>query len=293
MTAALTAAREWIDRGCSVLPVGWRSKRPAFDALRRTNGGTWEPYKSRTATDDELAVWFGGARQNLAVVTGYDGLVVIDFDAHDAYMTWLSWAAMQAPTIAGMLASTFRVFTARGVHVYLRVAEPVESYRVGQVDVKARWGYTLVPPSRHPSGHDYQATDGAVLGVETLAEVFPLKPDSTAVINSPVAERDPWAAADHAVADVGGVGVVAAIKARISTASLLGLQDTGRRQMVICPLHADHNPSLTIYPDGSWHCFGCGRRGDVVDLHAALHGLTNRESLAQMATMIGERGGPQ
>lgn len=35
-----------------------------------------------------------------------------------------------------------------------------------------------------------------------------------------------------------------------------------------CPLpdHEDRSPSFYIYPPGRWHCYGCGRGGDVVDL---------------------------
>jgi DNA primase len=35
-----------------------------------------------------------------------------------------------------------------------------------------------------------------------------------------------------------------------------------------CPLpdHEDKTPSFYIYPPGRWHCYGCGRGGDVVDL---------------------------
>jgi DNA primase len=35
-----------------------------------------------------------------------------------------------------------------------------------------------------------------------------------------------------------------------------------------CPLpdHEDHDPSFYIYPPGRFHCYGCDRGGDVVDL---------------------------
>jgi DNA primase len=35
-----------------------------------------------------------------------------------------------------------------------------------------------------------------------------------------------------------------------------------------CPLpdHEDKTPSFYIYPPGLYHCYGCGRNGDVVDL---------------------------
>lgn len=42
-------------------------------------------------------------------------------------------------------------------------------------------------------------------------------------------------------------------------------------KMMVCPLHDDINPSMGIIigKDGSekYHCFGCNRWGDVVDLH--------------------------
>jgi len=43
-----------------------------------------------------------------------------------------------------------------------------------------------------------------------------------------------------------------------------------------CPYsdHEDKNPSFYIYPDGRFYCYGCGRHGDVVDLWAALKGLS-------------------
>lgn len=47
-------------------------------------------------------------------------------------------------------------------------------------------------------------------------------------------------------------------------------RDSANRMVVRCflPGHQDdHTPSFTVYTDqGSFHCFGCGRGGDVVDL---------------------------
>ncbi|MFL0091309.1 CHC2 zinc finger domain-containing protein [Tenacibaculum maritimum] len=32
-----------------------------------------------------------------------------------------------------------------------------------------------------------------------------------------------------------------------------------------CPFHKDDTPSLRIYPDtNTYHCFGCGKTGDVI-----------------------------
>lgn len=42
---------------------------------------------------------------------------------------------------------------------------------------------------------------------------------------------------------------------------VLGIRDSGQRVNVRCPFHSDRTPSLSIYPDGSYHCFGCGQHG--------------------------------
>lgn len=31
-----------------------------------------------------------------------------------------------------------------------------------------------------------------------------------------------------------------------------------------CPFHDDRSPSFTVWPDGHWKCFGCGKGGDIV-----------------------------
>jgi hypothetical protein len=32
-----------------------------------------------------------------------------------------------------------------------------------------------------------------------------------------------------------------------------------------CPFHDDRSPSFTVWPDGHWKCFGCGKGGSVID----------------------------
>jgi DNA primase len=43
------------------------------------------------------------------------------------------------------------------------------------------------------------------------------------------------------------------------------LRPSGKNLMGLCPLHDDHNPSLTVYPaTGTFRCYGCGKHGDVI-----------------------------
>ena len=50
----------------------------------------------------------------------------------------------------------------------------------------------------------------------------------------------------------------------------------------LCPLHSEKSPSFTIYPDGHYYCFGCGGRGDVIDLAAKLEGMDLTEAAKKL-----------
>lgn len=286
----LEAAQNWIGAGFSVIPIGYRSKRPAFDALKlagcvaEDGHISWEAFKQRPASDAELKLWFGGPRRNIGVVTGWHGLVVLDFDQRAAYDAWLSWARVNGGRAASLAAGTYRVFSARGVHVYLMCEEPVESYQVGNIDVKARYGYVLAPPSVHPSGHQYQGQGAQIMRCSRLLDVFPFeRPVVESGAQSWAGTDDPWEVASRAV-ECGGVGAVSRATARVSTTDLVQVvRDDRSGAWALCPMHGDTNPSLRVYADGHWHCFGCGAHGgDALDLYAAMHKITLREAIAQL-----------
>jgi hypothetical protein len=50
--------------------------------------------------------------------------------------------------------------------------------------------------------------------------------------------------------------------------SSLGLQLTkaGNRWNCRCPFHREEKPSFVVYPDGSYHCFGCNAHGTAKDI---------------------------
>ena len=291
----LEAAQSWTKAGFSVIPIGWRSKRPSFDALRWTGCTTdteagpqpaWEMFKQRVPTWPELKQLFAGPRRNLGVVTGYNNLVVLDFDQMDAYEAWACWAKAEGSQAGRMLAGTYRVYSARGVHLYMIVDEPVESYKAPGIDVKARWGYVLAPPSVHPSGHVYRAEGTQILRCEKLSEVFPFEKTMMASMSATTEvyhTDDPYEAATRSVESC-EKGTIDKIKASVMTVNLVNpTSQDARGAWALCPLHDDKEPSLRIYPDGTFYCFGCQKRGDVIDMYAALNQLTNREAIAELA----------
>ena len=64
------------------------------------------------------------------------------------------------------------------------------------------------------------------------------------------------------------VGVVAEIKGRLPVADVVGetvqLKKAGTTLKGLCPFHGEKTPSFVVTPArDTWHCFGCGKHGDI------------------------------
>jgi len=55
----------------------------------------------------------------------------------------------------------------------------------------------------------------------------------------------------------------------------LPLRRVGTSFVGLCPFHDDKHPSFVVYPDSyTFHCFGCGKHGDVIDFLRLRFGLS-------------------
>jgi hypothetical protein len=62
------------------------------------------------------------------------------------------------------------------------------------------------------------------------------------------------------------------------------LRRAGREWMCLCPLHEERTPSFSINPEKNiWFCHGCKKNGNVIDLHAAIKGISGMETLCDLA----------
>jgi DNA primase len=85
---------------------------------------------------------------------------------------------------------------------------------------------------------------------------------------------------------------VAAIKAAHPIESVIERMTGQRieRNKICCPFHDDGSPSLHVYEDGGWKCFGCGLGGDVFSFVGYLrHGL-QYDSSAHFIEIAGSLG---
>jgi DNA primase len=87
-------------------------------------------------------------------------------------------------------------------------------------------------------------------------------------------------------------GIVADIKSRLPVVDLVGeavvLKRAGSVYKGLCPFHAEKTPSFIVTPDReTWHCFGCGKGGDIFSFLMEREGLEFREALTRLAEKAG------
>ena len=85
---------------------------------------------------------------------------------------------------------------------------------------------------------------------------------------------------------------VSEVRARTDVAELVGhyvpLKRTGRTFKGLCPFHQEKTPSFIVFPEsGTFHCFGCGKGGDVLTFYQEIEHVPFREALTELSKRVG------
>lgn len=77
------------------------------------------------------------------------------------------------------------------------------------------------------------------------------------------------------------------LKQRIPIEEVIGqyvpLIRQGHYYTGLCPFHDDHHPSLAVYPErGTFCCFACGERGDVIRFRMLIERISFREAVRRL-----------
>lgn len=142
-TNKLQWARYYASLGWSIIPLRPGTKKPAVKA--------WKQYQSTPASEDQLVKWFSSGKYDIGVVLGAvsGNLACRDFDTADSYQQWKA----NHPDLASRLPI---VKTSRGYHVYSRTSHSCATRKLADGELRGEGAYTVLPPSVHPSGVQYQ-----------------------------------------------------------------------------------------------------------------------------------------
>ena len=88
------------------------------------------------------------------------------------------------------------------------------------------------------------------------------------------------------------VGVAATIKEKLDIVEIVGetvqLKKAGTIFKGLCPFHGEKTPSFTVTPTRErWHCFGCGRGGDIFNFVMERDGVDFPKALRSLAGRAG------
>lgn len=85
--------------------------------------------------------------------------------------------------------------------------------------------------------------------------------------------------------------VIERVKSKLDIVEQIGatvpLRKSGKAWRGLCPFHGERTPSFYVYPEGRWHCFGCGEDGDIITFVEKTQGLDFMEALALLAERAG------
>jgi DNA primase len=88
------------------------------------------------------------------------------------------------------------------------------------------------------------------------------------------------------------VGATAEVKSKLSVVDIVGetvtLKKAGTTYKGLCPFHGEKTPSFVVTPGReSWHCFGCGKGGDIFSFVMERDSLSFPEALRTLAGKAG------
>ncbi len=134
------------------LPEETVEKKHLTDQCKRPVLYSWDEYKKRRPTKEEVTSWFTeNPDANIAIITGeVSSVIVMDLDSSDAE---------RHAAEKGGFDDTPRVVTGRGSQVYLKHPEFAvrnSSNRELKIDMRGDGGYVVAPPSTHGSGRQYR-----------------------------------------------------------------------------------------------------------------------------------------
>jgi len=309
----IDAALQWLDLGIATIPIRYYGKEPKVTSFVETGDINedgrveWNPYKEKLPEPERVKTWFRSRFTNVAIITGWQNLTILDFDNLPIWELWQSWINLKMPEL---LQTTYRVKSRRGQHIYLFIEDhPPEMHirtnekdlrkRTNLIDIKSSGGYCLIPPSVHPTGTKYSQNGCSpcdIVTVESLSDVLPgmllenakTKKYIDANDHLPQSkvqlpqEIDIWSITPNFHSE----DPIKWIKSNRNISEFFSSDKPGNNDYysVLCPFHNDHKTSAWFNPTTNrFGCRVCSLNMDIIDYYALLKNISRKESVRELA----------
>lgn len=238
-TGTAEAATAYAAHGWPVIPLAARAKTPL------TRHGLHD------ASDDPDVVeswWLRWPDANVGLRTGI-AFDVLDLDGPDG-------TASLARIAPGYRHDGPVSITGKGYHLlFAPTGKRNFARREPGMDFRGDGGYIVAPPSIHPLGHAYRWGREPTLALpgptDWLLELFPKPLERTTPKFDPA--RNVALGMLNLVTELEHLGCV--------------FRRISNRWVTKCPFHPqDDTPSLNVYPNDTFYCFGCGAWGDALNV---------------------------
>ena len=265
----------WLDQGIATVPLVYRSKKPLVP---------WTPFKTHLPSTEQIKLWYEDCKsRNLALVTGWCNICVLDFDTPESYSAWYVWHLTHNPAIL----NTYRVLSNRGIHVYYYLAEPVKLVTLpgALFEIKGSGLLCTTPPSVHESGRAYTPlNDPTNIRVVTPEQILNYSPVVLEPLISPLQRRS-----KYAPIDVFTDNPIEAIKAGVPILSFFpNAQKIDERfYRYDCPFHG-HKSNFWIDTQlNICGCFAsCAPVMNVVQFYARLNEFDIKQSIKELLMYV-------
>ncbi|RIK30555.1 MAG: hypothetical protein DCC56_09540 [Anaerolineae bacterium] len=252
----------WLRRDFSLIPVQPNSKR---------NVRGFGIHQDKIQSAERFAVWFDD-NSNLAVCASHPKRI-LDFDDADRYAWWAKKFPNESQSYTERTPNN-------GYHVFAEFyGESLDG--IALVPGVELLQVVLVSPSV-VNGKQYARGMGDILRMDSsvvfshLAKPRRSIPPQRSIIRQGAGKLDQIKSSFSCLDVIQAVNPK--IKVRISSRRFLSLP---------CPFHDDKEPSFWILPERNlWGCHACGIRGDVINLFARLHGLSNSDAIREMGKVL-------
>lgn len=159
-SALSTIGRELLSRGISIVPIMPGEKRPGeFDRGRWRGMNEWSGYAKKLPTEEELNTWETWPEASIGLVCGeLSGIIALDFD---------NLPELGEKIRALIPDSPVKKRGAKGFTAFYRYngEQNYKGKHDGEtvVEILSNGNQTLLPPSKHPTGINYEWVTAATL----------------------------------------------------------------------------------------------------------------------------------